>query len=217
MEDRETEEVFEALWTLQENGTPPTIENLSRIAHLENPSEVIIKLVENGTLKEKEGKVFFTPESEKKAAEIIRRHRLAEVLLHEVLAIESPQMESNACEFEHVLSPQVTDSVCTFLGHPPYCPHGKPIPRGSCCSKFQVKLKPLVTRLSDFQPGDEGKIRYIATRVHPRMGRLSSLGVVPGSMVKLRQKRPSFIVEIGHTIIAIDQDIASNIFVQKTS
>lgn len=216
MEDRKTEEIFEALWTLRENGTPPTIENISHIAHLENPRKVIERLVEKGILAEKEEKLSFTTESEKKAAEIIRRHRLAEVLLHEVLAIESPHMESNACKFEHVLSPRVTNSVCTFLGHPPFCPHGKPIPRGSCCFKFQVKLKPLVLRLSDLQPGEEGKIRYITSRVHPRMERLSSLGVVPDSVVKLRQKKPSFVIEIGHTIIAIDQDIAKNIFVQKT-
>jgi len=216
MEDRETEEIFEALWTLRENGTPSTIENISRIAHFKNPRKVIKRLVDKGTLVDKEGNLFFTFESENRAAEIIRRHRLAEVLLHEVLAIESPHMESNACEFEHVLSPRVTDSVCTFLGHPPYCPHGKPIPRGSCCSKFQVKVKPLVLRLSDLQPGAEGKIRYITAKVHPQMERLSSLGVVPGSVVKLRQKRPSFVIEIGHTIIAIDQDIARSIFVQRS-
>jgi len=217
MEDKEAEEIFEALWTLRENGTPPNKENISRIAHLEHPHEGIERLVEKGALVEKEGKLLFTPESEKKASGIIRRHRLAEVLLHEVLAIESSHiMESTACEFEHILSPEVTDSVCTFLGHPPICPHGKPIPRGSCCSKFRVKVKPLIRRISDLQPGEEGKIRYITAEVHPRMERLSSLGVVPGSVVKLRQKRPSFVIEVGHTVIAIDQDIAKSIFVQKT-
>jgi DtxR family Mn-dependent transcriptional regulator len=42
--------------------------------------------------------------------------------------------EEQACYFEHILSPAVTDSICAFLGHPRLCPHGRPIPRGACCS-----------------------------------------------------------------------------------
>ena len=59
----------------------------------------------------------------------------------------SATMESQACEFEHILSPEATDSVCTLLGHPPTCPHGKPIPPGPCCGTFQKTLRPLVTGL----------------------------------------------------------------------
>ena len=42
-------------------------------------------------------------------------------------------VETNACTFEHILSPEVTDRICTFLGHPKTCPHGSPIPPGECC------------------------------------------------------------------------------------
>ena len=47
-----------------------------------------------------------------------------------VTVFAGQELEATACEFEHVLSPAVEESVCTFLGHPPVCPHGKPIPPG---------------------------------------------------------------------------------------
>ena len=52
----------------------------------------------------------------------------------DVLAIrDEGSIEKNACTFEHILSPEVTDRICTFLGHPRTCPHGSPIPEGDCC------------------------------------------------------------------------------------
>ncbi len=43
------------------------------------------------------------------------------------------EIEQQACKFEHILSPEATDKICTFLGHPAACPHGDPIPPGECC------------------------------------------------------------------------------------
>jgi DtxR family Mn-dependent transcriptional regulator len=58
---------------------------------------------------------------------------LAEKLFFEKFDMDAEQAESNACQLEHILSQEVTDSVCAFLGHPSSCPHDKPIPRGGCC------------------------------------------------------------------------------------
>ncbi|MBV9574059.1 MAG: ATP-binding cassette domain-containing protein [Acidobacteriales bacterium] len=78
--------------------------------------------------------VEFTPSGRRRAADIIRRHRLAERLFTDSLALDSEsEIEQQACKFEHVLSPEVTDKICTFLGHPRTCPHGAPIPPGPCC------------------------------------------------------------------------------------
>jgi putative ABC transport system ATP-binding protein len=76
----------------------------------------------------------FTPAGELRAQSVIRRHRLAERLFTDVLSLRDEEaVESNACQFEHILSPELTDRICTFLGHPETCPHGSPIPRGKCC------------------------------------------------------------------------------------
>jgi Mn-dependent DtxR family transcriptional regulator len=75
-----------------------------------------------------------TPHGRERASSIIRRHRLAERLFTDSLAMDSEsEIEQQACKFEHILSPEATDKICTFLGHPRTCPHGAPIPPGVCC------------------------------------------------------------------------------------
>jgi DtxR family Mn-dependent transcriptional regulator len=87
-----------------------------------------------GLVELRDGEVAFTPRGEERARSVIRRHRLAERLFMDVLAIrDEGSIEKNACTFEHILSPEVTDRICTFLGHPRTCPHGSPIPEGDCC------------------------------------------------------------------------------------
>jgi putative ABC transport system ATP-binding protein len=78
--------------------------------------------------------VELTAKGRQKAADIIRRHRLAERLFTDSLALENEsEIEQQACKFEHILSREATDKICTFLGHPKTCPHGAPIPAGNCC------------------------------------------------------------------------------------
>jgi len=78
--------------------------------------------------------VSLTPRGRNKAGSIIRRHRLAERLFTDSLAMDSEtEIEQQACKFEHILSPGATDKICAFLGHPKTCPHGAPIPPGPCC------------------------------------------------------------------------------------
>jgi len=122
--------------------------------------------------------------------------------------------EEQACEFEHILSREATESVCTLLGHPPTCPHGKPIPPGECCGAFQRTVRPLVTGLRTFDVGATGRIVFIAPKFHDRMDRLAALGVIPGSTVKLHQRSPSYVIEVGETTIALDPEIAGEIFVK---
>jgi len=80
--------------------------------------------------------VEFTPAGQQRAADVIRRHRLAERLFTQTLQVQNEdEIEQQACKFEHILSPEVTDKICSFLGHPDSCPHGSSIPAGECCEK----------------------------------------------------------------------------------
>jgi len=84
--------------------------------------------------------VELTSRGRQRAADIIRRHRLAERLFTDSLAMDSEtEIEQQACKFEHILSAEATDKICSFLGHPQTCPHGSPIPPGPCCGR---KLDP---------------------------------------------------------------------------
>jgi putative ABC transport system ATP-binding protein len=92
--------------------------------------------------------VSLTPRGRDRAGSIIRRHRLAERLFTDSLAMDSEtEIEQQACKFEHILSPGATDKICSFLGHPRTCPHGAPIPPGPCCGGMRVDLAaPELTR-----------------------------------------------------------------------
>ncbi|MBI3645098.1 MAG: ATP-binding cassette domain-containing protein [Acidobacteriales bacterium] len=80
--------------------------------------------------------VALTVRGRQRAADIIRRHRLAERLFTDSLAMDSEtEIEQQACKFEHILSSEATDKICTFLNHPRTCPHGSPIPPGPCCGR----------------------------------------------------------------------------------
>jgi putative ABC transport system ATP-binding protein len=90
--------------------------------------------------------IELTDRGRQRAADIIRRHRLAERLFTDSLALDSEtEIEQQACKFEHILSPEATDKICTFLGHPKTCPHGAPIPPGQCCGRSI----PLAVSVSD--------------------------------------------------------------------
>src|ERR1700686_4143432 len=87
--------------------------------------------------------VELTPRGRLRAADIVRRHRLAERLFTDSLALDSEsEIEHEACKFEHILSPEATDKICSFLGHPRTCPHGAPIPLGPCCERNQPAHSP---------------------------------------------------------------------------
>jgi len=169
----------------------------------------------DGLFEMEDNRMVLKDRGEEKAREIIRRHRLTERLLREIFEMSEEQVEEEACKLEHILSPAVTDSVCTFLGHPPTCIHGKPIPRGDCCSKFKKEIKPYVIPLEDLGLSEEGRIVFIAPKSHQRLDRLSTLGIAPGSIVRMHQKNPSHVLQIGETTIALDRDIVKDIYVKK--
>jgi len=172
-------------------------------------------LRQEGLINIQDGMVFLTEKGSERAKALIRRHRLAERLFTDVFEMRADQVETDACKMEHILSEELTDSVCTFLGHPPTCPHGKPIPRGECCERYRTEVSPVVVRLSDFEIGAKGRIIFIIPSEAARLGRLSSIGIAPGSIIRLIQRVPSYVIQVDETTIAIDPEIARDILVKR--
>ncbi len=206
------DEIFESIWNLREEGKL-TLEQILQSCQVDGCEDILNGLAKNGWIDIKEQSFELLPKGEKRARELVRRHRLSLRLFHDLFSLDG--VEAEACKFEHILSPEVTDSVCTLLGHPPNAPDGKPIPRGECCAMFRQEMKPLVAPLADLKPGDRAKIVFITPGSHSRLDRLSAMGVVPGSIVKLHQKSPSYVIQLGETMIAVDKDITKEIFVKK--
>ena len=129
-ENQDFDEVLEHLW--QRGETRGHIDSLDFTEM--QWRRLIATLTRIGLVTVRDGQERFTPAGEERARNVIRRHRLAERLFMDVLSIrDEAEIESSACKFEHILSPEVTDRMCCLLGHPDACPHGSPIPRGGCC------------------------------------------------------------------------------------
>jgi len=212
-EDR-VDELLELIWTLREKGFSDMDHLLETAQDIEARS-ILRQMIKDDLFQTEGNRIILKERGEEKAREIIRRHRLTERLLYEIFEMSEEEVEEEACKLEHILSPGVTESVCTFLGHPPTCIHGKPIPRGECCAKFKKEMKPLVIPLEELGLGEEGRIVFIAPKSHQRLDRLSTLGIVPGSILRMHQKNPSYVLQIGETTLALDRDIVKNIYVKK--
>jgi DtxR family Mn-dependent transcriptional regulator len=227
MTQEKRDEILEALWTLkEERGLDKDGSfDLSDLLHClsdylsigtkEEIEEIVEKMIADGLLRKRGTGAALTETGEALARDITRRHRLAEFLLSEVFGLPEESMESSACHFEHILTPEVTNSICAFLGHPPACPHGKPIPQGDCCRQFGEALRPLVVKLSDLRSGEKGKIVFMSSGNKKRLEKLAPYGIIPGGVITLHQRRPSFVVQVGQTEIALDSEIVSDIYVRR--
>jgi putative ABC transport system ATP-binding protein len=86
--------------------------------------------------------VQLTEAGSRRARDVVRRHRLAERLFTDTFAIEDAEAQLQACRFEHIITPELDQRICSFLGHPKTCPHGNPIPPGICCeTKEAIEIK----------------------------------------------------------------------------
>ncbi len=158
--------------------------------------------------------VKLTHEGQEAAEIIIRRHRLAERLLHDVLDVGEKDMEDSACKFEHIISEGVEEKICILLGHPKVCPHGKPIPSSTCCKEGKKIAERVVSSLSKLTNGQQGKIVYILTKNHKNLQKLLAMGILPSTSIKVIQTYPSYVFQVGQTQIAVDKGIADDIFVR---
>jgi DtxR family Mn-dependent transcriptional regulator len=221
------EEFLELCWTAEEEGLH-WVNRDQLPAHLTcflpHPiegdgfgPEAVDALLAERLLEADDRRVRLTDAGRRQAAEIVRRHRLTEVLLHNVLAVSEQSVESTACQVEHILNAEVTEAVCAFLGHPPSCPHGPSIPRGRCCEQEPAHLQPLIAALAELAVGETATVAFIHSRRHAYLQRLSALGVVPGSRIRLRQRHPAFVLQIGETELALDHEAGREIFIRRTS
>lgn len=85
-------------------------------------------------------------------------------------------------------------------------------------NKFVIQViysKNLRITIEELGLGDEGRIVFISSNSHHRLDRLNTLGIVPGSIIKMHQKNPPFVIQIGETTLALDKDIVKDIYVKR--
>jgi DtxR family Mn-dependent transcriptional regulator len=220
MNSEEITEVLEVVWTLEEQGSATLDKVLDKVAthaNMQVSNSLITDLSSRKLIAiEDSGRVRLLPKGRQMAEKIIRRHRLAERLLCDVLGSHVEEIEDAACEYEHVLAEGITNSICTLLGHPRFCPHNKPIPEGDCCRQARDELKPIVVSCDQLQVGESARVAYFSTKEHSRMLKLSALGISPGISIRLIQKWPAYVVQCEETEVALEPEVAKNIYVWLT-
>jgi len=202
------QEVLEDLWTT-------IVENKKTFLDASNYApEVIAELKEHGLIALKGKQVKMTGKGEKESAMAIRRHRLAERLLADVFNTVDQVLDDHACRLEHALFDGLDEAICTLLGHPHFCPHGKPIPEGKCCEKKLETIRPIIVPLSEMRPNEQGQIAYVHMSQRDLLDKMLAMGILPGNDITLIQRSPSFVFKSGHSQFAVDEEIASEIFIR---
>ncbi len=208
MVSERAQEQLERLWMAEEDGQaglPGTV----------HPDESVQDLLDGAWIVQDQGIWKLTASGREEAARAIRRHRLGEVLLADVLREDQNQVDDQACRLEHVLFDGLDESICTLLGHPAFCPHGKAIPPGECCREKRTRAEAEIAPLVDLEPGQAGQVAFIQMANLGRLEKLMAMGVLPGGSIKLLRASPTFVFESGYSQFAVDEVIASGIYVRK--
>lgn len=158
--------------------------------------------------------VQLTPRGQAVALNVLRRHRLAERLLTEILGISWSEVHEPACRLEHAMTDDVVEALEKLLKNPKKCPHGNPIPT-SAGKVMEAKLDPL----DRLKPAERGILEKIVGEKADLLRYLASLGLVPGVSVRVEEKAPfdgPIIVNVRGSRYALGQQVASLIRVRRS-
>jgi DtxR family Mn-dependent transcriptional regulator len=176
------EEYLETMLGLAEEGVPVIgariAERLGRSAP--SVSEMLDRLIEDGYVTRQGRRLDLTEKGRRLAEGVVRKHRLAERLLVDIIGLEWHKVHREAGRWEHVISDDVEARLVELLGDPATCPHGNPIP-GSHNSVPSIPTRPL----AEVDAGERIKLLRISEEVELNLGSLTLLGeggFIPGAV-----------------------------------
>jgi putative ABC transport system ATP-binding protein len=124
--------LLERIWMCGEEGTNAQLDSIRAPGALDS-ARTLGRMADLKLVEMRDTDILLTDTGSRRARDVVRRHRLAERLFKDTFAIDDSEAHTQACKFEHIISPELDQRICTFLGHPKTCPHGNPIPPGDCC------------------------------------------------------------------------------------
>lgn len=210
-----TEMYLKAVYTLAQTAPPVTISKVAEYMAVSPPAsfEMLKRLEAQGLLQSAAGEGHtLTAQGMQTATRVVRRLRLAERLLSDILKVELPHVYAEACKLEHVISPEVEARMAIVLGHPATCPHGLPIP-----GDIAPPVQSLVT-IAQLKEGDHAVLVGIPEEDEPFVTHLVELGLVPGTPLVVREATAlggPITLQIGHQIRALGLEMARRLFVRR--
>ena len=145
-----------------------------------------------------------TPTGLAEALRVIRRHRLVELFLTQVLKLDWSEVDAEAESLEHAISPRLEQALADYLGEPDEDPHGHPIPSRT----GELRLRNL-RRLSEYRDGDTVVVREAQDDNPARLRHWQELGLVPGATVRILHYQPLddlFEVEVAGRLIRLGSE-----------
>ncbi len=211
------EEYLETMLALAEEGVPVIqariAERLGRSAP--SVSEMLDRLIEDGYVTRDRRRLSLTDSGRALAEKVVRKHRLAERLLVDVIGLEWHKVHREAGRWEHVISDDVEARLVELLGDPATCPHGNPIP-GSHSPSPSVPTRPL----TEAGEGERVRLLRISEEVELNLGSLTLLdrgGFIPGAVAEVGGREPDGTMELtvegGTGAIRVSRDLSDRLFV----
>jgi DtxR family Mn-dependent transcriptional regulator len=209
------EEYLEAISSLTEERTPVIqariAERLGRSAP--SVSEMLDRLVADGYVERTGRNIVLTGKGQSVADSVLRKHRLAERLLVDVIGLPWHKAHLEAGRWEHVISDDVEERLIALLGNPSTCPHGNPIPGAPSVEGAQPQIS-----LADIVPGQTVRVERITEEIELDMVSLRYLdehGLIPGRSFFVSQKANdgSLELEVDGTLVALEAAISRQLFV----
>lgn len=203
-----TEMYLRTIIELEEENIVPLRARISeRLGHSgPTVSQTVARMERDGLVVVSEDRTLeLTDDGRRKAVDVMRKHRLAERLLSDVIGLDWAYVHEEACRWEHVMSEQVERRLVELLGHPTESPYGNPIPGldqigGEATRTFEEGVVGLVTRMNQSEEPVQGVVRRLAepAQVDPDLlQQLREAGVVPGA-------RGDFRFSEGYVLIQMD-------------
>ncbi len=211
------EEYLETILALGEEGVPVIqariAERLGRSAP--SVSEMLDRLIEDGYVTRDGRRLSLTASGRSLAEKVVRKHRLAERLLVDIIGLEWHKVHREAGRWEHVISDDVEARLVELLGDPATCPHGNPIPG----SATPVPGGP-TRALAEVGEGERVRLRRISEEVELNLGSLTLLGeggFIPGAVARVGVREPDGTVEVtvegANDPIRVSRDLSGRLFV----
>ena len=193
------QDYLKVIWSAVEWGDPPiTTTGLAERfgTSRANVSDVMRRLQAQGLVDyQPYHPVTLTPLGETLALAMVRRHRLIECFLAEVLHYSWEEVHDDAERLEHAASPRFLDSIDALLGHPTADPHGDPIPT----AEGRWSLPAGVVSLAAAEPGSHRVVR-VSDADSGVLARLQGIGVRPGAVVRVRTQPPRYVGAAGEAL-----------------
>ncbi len=186
--DESTEEYLEAVYRLEREGPGVTTSGLAADLGVSpaSVSGMLKKLAADGYLTyEARGQAKLTEKGLRVAVRVIRRNRLAEVFLQDILGMPWDEVHAEACRLEHAISERVEERLVAVLGDPKVCPHGLPIPPADLSAPQRVGQ-----RLADALPGTTVRVVEVVEDVPETLRYLDQIGLRPGATIDIIERGP---------------------------